>query len=61
MDLDEVTGSPGFWLLGAGGTAAVLIGYIASKRMDMVAMPIWQVAVTILVIWAASAFFVMRD
>jgi len=60
MELDEVAGSPGFWLLGAGGTIAVLMGYIMSKKMDMVAMPIWQVAIVILVIWAASAFFVMR-
>jgi len=61
MDLDEVTSSSGFWLLGMGGTIAVVLGYIASRRMEMVAMPLWQVGVTIAVVWAASAFFVMRE
>jgi len=61
MELDEVAGSPGFWLLGGGGTAAVLLGYIFSKKSDLVAMPLWQIVVTILVIWAAAAFFVMRE
>jgi len=61
MDLDEVTGSPGFWLLGLGATAATVMGYVASKKMDMVSMPIWQLILIIGVEWVASAFFVMRE
>ena len=61
MELDEVTSSSAFWLLGAGGTAATILGYIASKKMEMVSMPLWQLAIIILVIWGASAFFVMKE
>ena len=33
MDISEVLESPGFWMLGGGGTIAVLAGYIMSKRI----------------------------
>jgi len=56
---EGVTDSPGFWILGAGGTAMVILGYIMSKRMELMAMPIWQVAIMVLVIWGAAAFFSM--
>jgi len=61
MELDEVTSSFGFWALGGGAAIATILGYIMSKRMDMVAMPLWQLVVIILVEFVAAAFFVMRE
>jgi hypothetical protein len=54
---EDLMDRPGFWILGGGGTLMVLVGYIMSKRMDLMPMPLWQVAITILIIWVASAFF----
>jgi len=54
---EDLMDRPGFWILGGGGTLMVLLGYIMSKRMDLMPMPLWQVAITILIIWVASAFF----
>ena len=61
MELGELTESPGFWLLDVGGTAAIVLGYIMSKRMDLVAMPLWQVGAMVLVVWGAAAFFAMQN
>jgi len=61
MELDEVTSSFGFWALGGGAAIATILGYIMSKRMDMIAMPLWQLVVIILVEFVAAAFFVMRE
>jgi len=61
MELDEVTSSFGFWALGGGAAIATILGYIMSKRMEMVAMPLWQLVVIILVEFVAAAFFVMRE
>lgn len=57
----EATESVGFWLLGGGGTAMVLLGYIMGKKMGLGAFPIWQLLIIILGIWGASAFFVARE
>ena len=59
--LDEILESPGFWLLGGGGTIAVLAGYIMSKRMTEFAFPLWQLAIIIITVLAAAAFFATRD
>lgn len=59
--IDEVLESPAFWLLGGGGTIAVILGYIASKRMGLVALPFWQMIVIIIGILIASAFFALRE
>jgi len=61
MSLDEITEKIGFWLLGGGGTAAVVLGYIMSKKAGWMTLPIWQMLVIILVVWVASAFFAAKD
>jgi hypothetical protein len=58
---EEALESEGFWILGGVGTAMVVLGWIMSKKMDMVALPLWQMAILILVIWIASAYFASRD
>jgi len=61
MELSEVTGSFGFWALGGGAAIATLLGFIASKRMDLIALPIWQLLLIIAVEFVAAAFFVMKE
>ena len=61
LDLSEVLENPGFWLLGGGAVIATMIGYIASKKMDLMPLPIWQLAILILVELIAAAFFASRD
>ena len=61
MELDELMGSLGFWLLGGGAAIATILGYIMSKKMDMVMMPLWQLILIIVVEFVAAAFFVMRE
>ena len=53
--LENAMEKPGFWILGAGGTAAVLIGWIMSKKSGWVALPIWQILLTVVIIWVASS------
>lgn len=55
--LEEALESPGFWILGVGGTITVLLGWIMSKKMEMASLPVWQLIVIILGVWVASAFF----
>jgi len=61
MDINEVLESPGFWLLGGGGTIAVILGYIMSKRMTEYVFPLWQLAIIIITVLIASAFFATKD
>ena len=39
MELDEVTSSAGFWLLGGGAATATIMGYIWSKKMEWIPLP----------------------
>lgn len=55
--IEEALESPGFWILGVGGTAMVLLGWIASKKMEMATLPFWQVLVMIAAVLIASAVF----
>lgn len=61
MDITEALESPAFWILGAGGVTAEVIGYIASKKMELVAMPFWQFLILVIVTLLAAAFFATRD
>lgn len=61
MELDEVTSSFGFWILGGGAAMATILGYIWSKKMEWVPMPIWQLILIIIVEFIAAAFFVMKE
>ncbi len=59
--ITEAFESPAFWLLGIGGTIAVVLGYIMSKKMELVTLPFWQLIIIILVVLLASAFFATKD
>lgn len=59
--ISEALESSAFWLLSFGGTAAVVLGYIMSKKMELEVLPFWQMIVIILVIFIASAFFATRE
>jgi len=53
--------STGFWILAGGGIAAVLLGYMFSKRAGMVVFPWWQLILVIAVIIIASTYFATKD
>ena len=59
--IDELLESPAFWLLGGGGIAAELIGYMASKRMDLMPLPLWQLGVMMAGTLVAAAYFALKD
>lgn len=61
VDVDEILESPAFWLLGGGGLAAELLGYIMSKRMGMDAFPLWQLLVVMVGTVVIAAFFALRE
>ena len=61
MDISEALESPGFWILGGGGTIAVVLGYIMSKRMTEYVFPLWQLAIIIITVLVASAFFALKE
>ena len=49
--------NPGFWILVVLGWTATIVGWTWSKSMDSGAFPLWQVLLTLVVIFIASAFF----
>ena len=61
MSLDEALDEPGFYILGGLGTAAVLVGWIISKKSMEFSLPIWQLLILIVGILVASAFFATKD
>ena len=61
MDMDEILESPGFWILGIGGLAAEVMGYMWSRNQGWVTMPIWQLLVMMLVTLVAAAFFATKE
>jgi len=61
VDFDEILESPAFWLLSGGGLAAELLGYIISKRMDMMVLPIWQLLIIMAGTLVAAAFFALKE
>ena len=61
MDIDEVLEAPAFWILGGGGVAMELIGFVISKRMGMGTFPIWQIIILMLGTLIAAAFFATKD
>jgi len=60
MGFEDAIEKPGFWLLGAGGSIAVVLGWIFSKNMANT-LPVWQFLIILAVVWAASFFFAARD
>jgi len=61
MGLEEAIEEPGFWILGIGGVAMVMIGWIISKKSMEFSLPIWQLLILIVTILLASAYFSTRD
>jgi len=61
MDIGETFEKPAFWILGAGGSTAVILGWIMSRKWELETLPFWQVAVLILGILIASAVFANKD
>jgi len=58
--LIEATETAGFWVLGLGGTAAVVLGWKVSKGVGT-AFPLWQLFIIIAVAWLAAAFFTTKE
>ena len=58
---ENVLESPAFWILGGGGVAMELIGWMASKKMDMPSLPLWQMIVMMVGTLVAAAYFATRD
>lgn len=56
IDADTFT-KAGFWVLMILGWSATILGYTWSKGFDSGALPLWQVLVTLVVIFFAAAFF----
>ena len=61
MDFEEVLESPAFWILGGGGVACEILGWIASKKMGMGTFPVWQLLILMIGTLLAAAFFATRD
>ena len=61
MDISETLENPAFWILGGGGTIAVLVGWIMSKRAGWMSLPFWQVMVMVAAVVIASAFFANQE
>jgi len=53
--------SPGFWILGAGGLIAEILGYMWARSNGWELMPFWQLIVMMLGTLAAAAFFATRE
>lgn len=47
----------GFWILLILGWSGVILGYKWSLKMDAGALPLWQIILTLIVIFFAAAFF----
>lgn len=56
----EIIGSPMFVLLALGSMAATVIGYFASLKMNMQAMPLWNLVLVLAVELVASYFFAWK-
>ena len=61
VEFDEILAAPGFWLLGGGAVIATVLGYIASRKMDLMPLPLWQLAIIILAELIAAAYFATKE
>jgi len=59
--IGELLESPAFWMLGGGGIAAELLGYIASQKMGWEALPLWQLLFLMAGTLVAAGFFALRE
>lgn len=56
----EIIGSPMFVLLALGSMAATVMGYFASLKMGIQAMPLWNLVLVLGVELVASYFFAWK-
>jgi len=61
MDISEVMETPAFWILGGGGIAAELGGWVLGRNMGWTPMPFWQLGVMMVGTLVAAAFFAMKE
>lgn len=59
--IEEALESPAFWILGGGGVAMEILGWIISRNMMEYTFPIWQLIVLILGTLLAAAFFALKE
>lgn len=59
--IEEALESPGFYILGFGGSIMAILGWMMSKNMGWTPLPLWQLIVMVVVILIASAFFATKD
>ena len=61
MDITEALDEPGFWILGGGGIAMEVLGFIISKNSMEYSLPIWQLLILMAGTLLAAAFFATKD
>ena len=59
--IEEALESPAFYILSALGIGAEVLGWMASKKMDMPQLPFWQLIVMVIVTIIASAVFASKE
>lgn len=59
--ISEALEEPAFWILGGGGVATELIGWVVGKRMGLGSFPVWQLLILIVGTLVAVAFFATKD
>ena len=59
LDMD-VLSEPAFWILAGFSVSATLLGYIMSKKMEWVPLPIWQLLIILIVEVVASYIITWR-
>lgn len=59
--IEEALESPGFWILGIGGVAAEILGWIISRRAGWEVLPFWQLLIMMAGTLVAAAFFALKD
>ena len=48
MELDDIIGNPGFWILGGGAVVATILGWTMSKSWTGYQFPLWQLVIIII-------------
>jgi hypothetical protein len=61
FDFEDILNEPGFWILGGGGVAMELLGWIIAQKSGMGGFPIWQMLILIVGTLIAAAFFATRE
>ena len=61
MFIDEALDEPAFWILGVGGIAMEVLGYIGGKSIGLGSMPVWQLVIMMMGTVIAAAYFATKD